>query len=472
MKTPLLLLLAFLYLHVYSQEIPRKISYQGKLYENGSPVNGTKNITFQIGTWSETQYNVSIDNGLYSVKLGDNNPIPVALFNNNSNLNLRITIEGNNLAPQTEILSVPYAYKAEIAANVFSGDYNDLVNRPTNFNDADADPSNEIQTISKSGSNITLSRNGGTISINDADADPSNELQTLSLNGSSLTISSKNTVTLPSGGGENLAQTLAIGNSANDLDINNVGNIEAESIDLGSGNIEAKELISTSSYLGLFSNRGAFVDIDHDDNGNETFAITSENEDKTLLKIWEDYSGDERITLLSGTTYSSYPIYLADDTRIRGNLSVSGNLSKGSGSFLIDHPIEPENKYLYHSFVESPDMMNVYNGNIELDINGEANVQLPEWFEALNQDFRYQLTCVGDFAPVYISKKIENNQFKISGGKAGLEISWQVTGIRHDPYAEKNRIKVEVNKTEKEKGHFLHYKEYNQPYENSIEAIN
>jgi len=98
-----------------------------------------------------------------------------------------------------------------------------------------------------------------------------------------------------------------------------------------------------------------------------------------------------------------------------GNVRVSGNLSKTSGSFKIDHPLDPANKYLYHSFVESPDMMNIYNGNVVLDANGEAVVGLPDWFGALNRDFRYQLSCIGAFAPVYIAEEISNNQFKIAG---------------------------------------------------------
>ena len=116
-------------------------------------------------------------------------------------------------------------------------------------------------------------------------------------------------------------------------------------------------------------------------------------------------------------------------------------------------------------------MMNVYNGNIILDSNGDAKVELPDWFEALNKDFRYQLTCIGGFAPIYISEEISNNMFKISGGDPGMKISWKVTGIRKDPYADKNRIQVEVEKSSKEKGHYLHYKEYNQPIEKSIEAV-
>ncbi len=139
-----------------------------------------------------------------------------------------------------------------------------------------------------------------------------------------------------------------------------------------------------------------------------------------------------------------------------GTVNVLGQLYKSSGSFRIDHPLDPENKYLLHSFVESPDMMNVYNGNVVLDENGEAVVELPEWFETLNREFRYQLTCIGGFAPVYIAEEISGNQFKIAGGGSGLKVSWQVTGIRHDPWAEEHRIPVEADKPEDEKGTYLH----------------
>src|SRR5262249_29848739 len=131
-----------------------------------------------------------------------------------------------------------------------------------------------------------------------------------------------------------------------------------------------------------------------------------------------------------------------------GNLSVVGTLSKGAGSFKIDHPLDPEHKYLYHSFVESPDMMNIYNGNVILDQTGEAEVELPAYFEALNRDFRYQLTSIGRFAPLYIAEKIHDNKFRIGGGRPGDEVSWQVTGIRHDAFANAHRIKVEVDKEE------------------------
>jgi hypothetical protein len=147
--------------------------------------------------------------------------------------------------------------------------------------------------------------------------------------------------------------------------------------------------------------------------------------------------------------------------RFSGNVEVTGTLSKGGGSFKIDHPLDPQNKYLCHSFVESPDMMNIYNGIIVLDKNGEAWVELPTWFEALNEDFRYQLTAIGAPGPnLYIAQKINNNRFRIAGGVTGMEVSWQVTGIRHDPFAKVHRIAVEENKTGSERGKYLYAKEY------------
>jgi hypothetical protein len=138
-----------------------------------------------------------------------------------------------------------------------------------------------------------------------------------------------------------------------------------------------------------------------------------------------------------------------------GDVQVVGNLSKSGGSFKIDHPLDPANMYLYHSFVESPDMKNVYDGVVTLDDKGEAVVQLPDWFEALNRDFRYQLTCIGGYAPVYVADEVANNQFRIAGGKPGLKISWQVTGIRQDAWANAHRIPVEEAKPAKEQGFYL-----------------
>lgn len=100
-----------------AQAVPQKISFQGKLLENGQPVNGIKNFVFTLmGTgWSENQSNVQVTDGLYSVQLGSVNPIPSSVFDDNSSLTLEISVEGTVLSPPTEILAVPYAFKAEKA---------------------------------------------------------------------------------------------------------------------------------------------------------------------------------------------------------------------------------------------------------------------------------------------------------------------------------------------------------------------
>ncbi|MBI5662587.1 MULTISPECIES: hypothetical protein [Ignavibacterium] len=169
----------------------------------------------------------------------------------------------------------------------------------------------------------------------------------------------------------------------------------------------------------------------------------------------------------SGTNYAVYGVASYGSTNwagyFSGNVNVTGTLSKGGGSFKIDHPLDPQNKYLYHSFVESPDMKNIYDGTVVTDAAGYATVTLPDWFEALNKDFRYQLTVIGDFAQAIIAQEIQNNQFTIRTDKPNVKVSWQVTGIRHDPFAEKNRIPVEEYKQGDDVGKFLYPEAYGMP---------
>jgi hypothetical protein len=154
-----------------------------------------------------------------------------------------------------------------------------------------------------------------------------------------------------------------------------------------------------------------------------------------------------------------------------GYVQITGNLSKAGGSFEIDDPVDPANKYLYHSFVESPDMMNIYNGNVTTDGAGNAVVTLPEWFEALNRDFRYQLTVIGQFAQAIVASKMNHNSFAIRTDKPNVEVSWMVTGIRQDAWANAHRIPVEVDKPEADRGHYLHPELFDHAGEASIPAL-
>jgi hypothetical protein len=152
-----------------------------------------------------------------------------------------------------------------------------------------------------------------------------------------------------------------------------------------------------------------------------------------------------------------------------GDVRVAGILDNSKSGILLDHPVDPENQYLYHSSVNSPDMKNVYDGVVTLDSAGSATVILPDYFETFNTDFRYQLTCIDSYAPIYISKKIGNNRFEISGGKPGMEVSWQVTGIRNDAYAKLNPSLAEREKSEKERGLYLHPEAFGLPIEKHID---
>jgi len=174
---------------------------------------------------------------------------------------------------------------------------------------------------------------------------------------------------------------------------------------------------------------------------------------------------------LAGSNYAGkFSVDASGNGFYAGNLNVTGKLTKGSGSFKIDHPLDPANKYLSHSFVESPDMMNVYNGNVTTDRHGLATVTLPDYFEALNGDFRYQLTVIGQFAQAIVAKKIASNRFVIRTSKPNVEVSWQVTGIRHDAYANAYRIPVEEDKAVGEQGYYLHPEVFGQPESKGISA--
>jgi hypothetical protein len=153
----------------------------------------------------------------------------------------------------------------------------------------------------------------------------------------------------------------------------------------------------------------------------------------------------------------------------KGNVTVTGSLlatkvfakdgligSAAQKLFQIDHPLHPASKILNHASVESDAMKNMYDGVVTLDENGSAWVTLPDWFEALNKDFRYQLTCIGGYAPVHIAQEVENNRFLVAGGKPGLKVSWLVTGVRQDAYARVHPLQVEEVKSPTERGKYIH----------------
>ncbi len=122
----------------------------------------------------------------------------------------------------------------------------------------------------------------------------------------------------------------------------------------------------------------------------------------------------------------------------------------------IDHPLDPKNKTLNQAAITSPEMLNVYNGNITTNANGDAIVKMPAYIEQVNTDFRYQLTVIGSFAQAIVFKEVSNSQFVIKTDKPNVKVSWQVTGVRTDIYARENPMTLEETKTGSAKGTLLY----------------
>lgn len=140
-----------------------------------------------------------------------------------------------------------------------------------------------------------------------------------------------------------------------------------------------------------------------------------------------------------------------------GDVNVTGKLTQGGGGFAIDHPLNPQGRCLNHAFVESQERKNLYDGIVSCDDSGEAIVDLPDWFEPLNDELRYQLTPIGRPAPdLHVSAKVTNGSFKIAGGAVGLQVSWQLTGVRQDAWAKSYPIAIEEDKAPGDQGYFLH----------------
>ena len=157
--------------------------------------------------------------------------------------------------------------------------------------------------------------------------------------------------------------------------------------------------------------------------------------------------------------------FFEGDVAIQGNFEVTG----GTKNFKIDHPLDPENKYLVHAAVESSEVLNLYTGNVTTDANGEAVVRLPAWFETLNKDLRYQLTVIGTFAQAIVANEVQNNRFTIQTNAPSVKVSWQVTAVRSDAVMKKHPFKTEQAKPERERGTYLNPEAYDQPEERGVQ---
>jgi hypothetical protein len=480
--------------------VPGMVKFNGALNDaNGKPLTGTVGVTFLLYTeqsggtplWMETQ-NVQADKtGHYSVMLGSatSHGIPAKAFSAGEARWLAVQPSGQNELPRLMLASVPYSLKALDAETLGGRPASSFMTAPAagakNGSAVQpADQPNEIVcasgTACKPGSIPLFATHGGSAKVKDS---------IVTQAGTTITIAGAENVNgdLTSSGSVNAGNVNATNIFATDS-VSTTGSVSANSISgttftLGD---EVSAIVGTAAAAG---NAGATFGVAGDsasDTGRGIMGITT---GANGIGVWGEGfstgSGEDGVVgVANGTGVAVAAFNTADGDALFadantgfagvfiGDVDVIGNLSKSAGSFKIDHPLDPANKFLYHSFVESPDMMNIYNGVADLDGKGQAVVKMPDWFETLNKDFRYQLTSIGAPGPdLYIAEEISGNQFKIAGGKPGARVSWQVTGVRHDAWANAHRIPVEQMKTGRESGLYLHPELFGAPPEKSIAAV-
>jgi len=469
--------------------VPQLINYQGYLTDaSGQPVpNGSYQIIFRIygspaGTdiyWDNGHRSITITNGNFSYLLGSHVPLPEGLFNptlipgSDTIRYLGITVGTDpEISPRTRLVTTPYAFRALNADTAY---YASLV----------ADNSITSAKVTDG-------------SLSDIDLHPAAAIDPSKIDGTAMILNSTSLQTVS--GSVQFTGPVIMYDSVLKSSIYGIkiGSAVAHASDGAllevtrdyntTGSRYGQKVIMENSSTGSLNGIRSEVEHTTAGSGGSAYGIYgSATSDGSIRSGINAVAQCQNGALTTGTSYgisasafdgaTAYGIYGHASSAttnyagyFSGNAHVTGTLSKGGGSFKIDHPLDPENKYLQHSFVESPDMMNIYNGNVILDSRGEAEVELPEWFDALNRDFRYQLTAIGAPGPnLYIAEEIRGNRFRIAGGTSGMKVSWQVTGVRQDRWAEANRVQIEVDKNPDEQGKYMHPEVYNQPLERSVD---
>jgi hypothetical protein len=179
-------------------------------------------------------------------------------------------------------------------------------------------------------------------------------------------------------------------------------------------------------------------------------------------------AGWPTLSVINAASQINHAADFKGEVDVVGNLRVFGTVSKADGDFEIDHPLDPANRYLRHSFVESPDMLDMYTGVASTDAHGRASITMPDYFEALNRTFTYQLTVIGSSARAWISREVAGNRFSVKTSQPRTKVSWMVTGVRHDAYANDHRIRVEERKAPADRGYYIYPKGAGQPESRSI----
>ena len=454
-------------------QAPQKMSFQAvvrnasnALITNtgvGMQMSILQNSPTGIAVYIETHSAMTNSNGLATVEIGNGTPVAGNFTTIDWSagpyyLKCETDPTGGSaytVTSTTQLLSVPYAL---YAGNGFSGDYNDLINTPSN-NTLDL-----AYDQGGAGQGRIITADAGAVEINTAVA-----------SGIALRVQNTNTGVAIMANSTSAANTFSTIQSSTASTSTNasaiIGNTSGGAWAV-SGQVQQTATAQAAVYgSNLRTNGGhgvygigynGLVGETNYSNGN---AIYGENYD--AIAPLGDGIG------VAGRGY--YGVfgedrYLGTVAGAYGVLSNGNFGATGTKSFIIDHPSDPANLYLRHFSTESNEVLNMYRGNVVLDANGEAVVELPAYYDAINMNPSYHLTPIGGFAQVYVKEEITDGKFVIAGGSSGLKVSWAIYAERNDPYLQQypEQRAVELEKREGQKGLYFMPQLYNQPAELKI----
>ena len=453
--------------NIISGTMPPFMNYQGRLTGNdGSPIpDGTYDMIFAIydsfegGTelWNSGTMPVNVEDGLFTVQLGI---LGSSLFTFGPEKYLGIKVGGDpEMTPRTPFLMVPYAAysaEAETAISVKTGSIYDVaINTNANIDRAKILGNAAVTSIySNTFSNDnTFDNNVHFKDAANAEAKTKFYDSTMVIDNVGIRIGNFTDPTNFSPLAIERHYNVASPNSRYGLQ-NSVVNASTGMLCANWNKAQRTSASSTDKYTYGVYGYGA-----HDNAVGHAVGVFG-----YASGAYWDYAIYGSVSGTSaGGNYAGYFI---------GDVGIQGEIVYLLGGYKIDNPTDPENMYLYHNTVSSPDMKNIYDGNVVTDSKGQAIVELPDYFEDLNADYRYQLTVIGSFAQAIVEQEISGNKFVIATDEPNVKVSWMVTGIRKDPLAQDRARPVEQIKNADEIGNFVYPAGYGYGEDRSVNYDN
>ena len=457
-STLVILLVVALTAPVARAQGPSSLSYQGTLETAGQPVTApSATLTFRLfsaptggsALWTETKTGIVIQDGLFAADLGTVTPLGPELFF--GPLYLSVAVGGTGaaqLSPRTPLRSAPYARTLVAPAQMFGENGGPLLSVQNIaggatgnglYAETSASEGRAVYGLAGAGSGVNAGVFGESASTGG-----------YGVYGSSPNVGVYGTSSLNIGM-YGVGNTIGVVGRGNDTGVSASG--QETGVRGAAGAADGVGVVGDAPGSGGIGVKGT-------GSGLNGVGVLGEGEGRGVIGS-SPFVGVLAIVPAGSPVPNNYGVYAQNESSgiagyFSGNVTVTGTLAKGGGAFQIDHPLDPAGRILRHSFVESPDMMNVYNGNTTTDAQGYVTVTLPDYFEALNRDIRYQLTTIGSFSRAMVAEEVVGNRFVIRTEEPGVRVSWQVTGIRHDAWANANRIVVEEDKPADEQGRYLH----------------